>query len=129
MLLDMHNGSHDCRATLNTLDNIHVNLPDAYNHPKQQTKLKVDNVLQSINKRCREETTPIPTIYDQEVNKLRKPEWNIVTHKVVERLHVHTFESSRGYSLQKFDGSHTQLAVSVFHAKRSMLRPTTDLST
>jgi hypothetical protein len=43
---------------------------------------------------CREETTPNTTIYDQEVNKLRNPEWNEDAHKVVEQLP--TFESSRG---------------------------------
>jgi hypothetical protein len=83
--------TRNCRATINTLDNIPVKLPDAHNHPNHQTKLKVDSVLKSIKKRCREETTPIPTIYDQEVNELRNPEWN-EAHKVVEQLP--TFESS-----------------------------------
>ena len=86
--------TRNCRATINTLDNILVKLPDAHNHPNHQTKLKVDSVLKSIKKRCREETTPIPTIYDQEVNKLRNPEWNEDAHKVVEQLP--TFKSSRG---------------------------------
>ena len=86
--------TRNCRATINTLDSIPVKLPDAHNHPNHQTKLKVDSVLKSIKKRCREETTPIPTIYDQEVNKLRNPEWNEDAHKVVEQLP--TFESSRG---------------------------------
>ena len=76
---------------MNTLDNIPLKLPDAHNHPNHQTKLKVDSVLKSIKKRCREETTPIPTIYDQEVHELRNPEWN-EAHKVVEQLP--TFESS-----------------------------------
>ena len=72
-----------------------MKLPDAHNHPNHQTKLKVDSVLKSIKKRrCREETTPIPTIYDQEVSKLRNPEWNEDALKVVEQLP--TFESSRG---------------------------------
>ena len=29
-----------------------------------------------MKKRCREETTPVPTIYKQEIAKLRTPEWN-----------------------------------------------------
>jgi len=49
-----------CRTTLKTLDNIPVKLPDTHNHQNHQNKLKVDNGLQSIKKRCREETTPIP---------------------------------------------------------------------
>ena len=36
--------TRNCRATINTLDNIHVKLLDAHNNP---TKLKVDSVLKS----------------------------------------------------------------------------------
>ena len=61
-----------CRATVNTRDNIPVMLPDTHNHQNQQIKLKLDSTLQSRKKRYKEDTTPISTIYDQEVNKLRK---------------------------------------------------------
>ena len=50
--------------------------------------------MQQIKKRCREETTPVPTIYEQEVVKLRNPEWNDESQQVVEKLP--TFESCRG---------------------------------
>jgi hypothetical protein len=53
-----------------TRDNIPVMLPDTHNHPNQEIKLKLDSTLQSRKKRYKEDTTPISTIYHQEVNKL-----------------------------------------------------------
>ncbi|VDI61105.1 Hypothetical predicted protein [Mytilus galloprovincialis] len=86
--------TRNCPATLNTRNNIPTKLPNGHNHDSHKVKLKVDEILQTIKKRCREETTPVPTIYEQEVIKLRNPEWNDETQEVVENLP--TFESCRG---------------------------------
>ncbi|CAG2246348.1 unnamed protein product [Mytilus edulis] len=86
--------TRNCPATLDTRNNIPTKLPNGHNHDSHKVKLKVDEILQTIKKRCREETTPVPTIYEQEVIKLRNPEWNDETQEIVENLP--TFESCRG---------------------------------
>jgi len=84
----------NCPATMNTLDNIPTKMPTEHNHPNHQTELKVEEVLRVIKKRCGEDTLPIPSIYEEEVCKLRNREWDEDMLKVVEQLP--TFQSCKG---------------------------------
>jgi hypothetical protein len=53
-----------------------------YNHPANEAK----KTLLYIKKRCREETTSVYAIYDQEIAKVRMPEWDYQTQRIVENL-------------------------------------------
>ncbi|CAG2196462.1 unnamed protein product [Mytilus edulis] len=75
-----------CPATIRTLNNIPIGFNLVHNHPPNPAKLEVTKVLQHIKKRCRAETTPVPAIYKQEIAKLRTPEWNDDTQRMVEQL-------------------------------------------
>ena len=86
--------TRNCTATINTLNSIPTKLQINHNHDNDRVQLNVDKVLQSIKQRCKEETTPVPTIYEQEVTKHRNIEWNDDTHRMVQQLP--TFESCRG---------------------------------
>lgn len=86
-----------CRATINTLNNIPVKFNIQHNHPANPAKLEANKVLQHIKKRCRQETTPVPSIYKQEIAKLRTPEWNDDTQRMVEELPTFPFLKSSLY--------------------------------
>lgn len=86
--------TRNCPATINTLNNIPTKLQINHNHENDRVQLDVDRVLQTIKRRCKEETTPVPTIYEQEATQLRNTEWNDDTQRLVEQLP--TFESCRG---------------------------------
>ncbi|CAG2188363.1 unnamed protein product [Mytilus edulis] len=73
-------------STICTLNNIPIGFNLVHNHPPNPAKLEVTKVLQHIKKRCRAETTPVPAIYKQEIAKLRTPEWNDDTQRMVEQL-------------------------------------------
>lgn len=75
-----------CPATIRTLNNIPIGFNLVHNHPPNPAKLEANKVLQFIKKRCREEITPVPTIYKQEIAKPRTPEWNDDTQRMVEQL-------------------------------------------
>ena len=56
--------------------------------------LKVDDVLQLMKTRCRNELIPVPAIYEDELVKLRNTEWNEETKQLVE--HIPTLQSCKG---------------------------------
>lgn len=45
--------TRNCPATLNTRNNITTKLPNGHNHDNHKVKLQVDEILQTIKKRCR----------------------------------------------------------------------------
>ena len=53
--------------------------------------LKVDDVLQQMKTRCRNELTLVPAIYEEQLVKLRHTEWNEETKQLVEHMHVQLF--------------------------------------
>ena len=55
--------------------------------------LKVDDVLQQMKTRCRNELTLVPAIYEEQLVKLRHTEWNEETKQLVEHMHVQLFSS------------------------------------
>ncbi|VDI67367.1 Hypothetical predicted protein [Mytilus galloprovincialis] len=56
-------------------------------------QLRVDDVLQCMKSRCKDELAAIPTIYEEELLKLRDREWNYDTHQLIE--HIPTFYSCK----------------------------------
>lgn len=82
-----------CPATIRTLNKIPIGFNLQHNHASDPHKLQVSKVMNAIKKRCREEADPVPTIYDEEIAKLRTPEWDDNTEQMVEKLP--TFQSAR----------------------------------
>ena len=66
----------NCTATINTRNSIPTKLQINHNHENDRVQLDVDRVLQNNKRRCKDEPTPVPTIYEQEVTQLRNTEWN-----------------------------------------------------
>lgn len=75
-----------CPATIRTLNNIPVGFNLIHNHSANKAKLEAKKTLLYIKKRCREETTPLRAIYDQDIAKLRTPEWDDQTQRMVDNL-------------------------------------------
>ena len=55
----------ECPATVTTTDNILVNVGQPHNHDANFLGLAAESFISSVRKRCREEATPIPSIYDE----------------------------------------------------------------
>ncbi|CAG2252786.1 unnamed protein product [Mytilus edulis] len=85
--------TRNCPATVNTHNNIPTKVDANHNHPSDRMQLRVDDVLQRMKSRCKDELTAIPTIYEEELVKLRDREWNDDTHQLVE--HIPTFYSCK----------------------------------
>ena len=66
----------NCPATINTHNNLPTKVADYHNHPADHMTLKVDDVLQQMKTRCRNELTLVPAIYEEQLVKLRHTEWN-----------------------------------------------------
>ncbi|KAK3093890.1 hypothetical protein FSP39_021504 [Pinctada imbricata] len=75
-----------CPATVRTLNNILVGSNGTHNHSPDRIQLQVDEVMNTIKSRCREETKPCPQIYQEVVSGLRNPKWDDDTQRMVERL-------------------------------------------
>ena len=66
-----------CPAIIITLDNIPVaNGHPQHNHHANQFGLAADAFIVSVEKRCREEVSPVPAIYDEMLGQLRNRECN-----------------------------------------------------
>lgn len=89
----------NCPATINTLNNIPTKVSANHNHESDNVQLKVDVVLQSMKKRCIDELTPVPTIYEEELVKLRTDDWNDDTQELVEN--IPTFPSCKSAMYNK----------------------------
>jgi len=68
-----------CAATLITFNEILMSLGQYHNHLADVVSLAADAFVNQVKKRCREQVTPIPTIYDEEIGCLRDRDydWNI----------------------------------------------------
>ena len=60
-----------CPATVTTTDNILVNVFQPHNHDANFVELAAESFISGVRKRCREEATSIPSIYDEELGGLR----------------------------------------------------------
>lgn len=84
----------NCPGSISTLNNIPVGFGrQQHNHPADHTGVVTKQILNHISKRCIEEVRPIPSIYEEELNKLRDHDWDDSAKTVVQRLP--TFNSAR----------------------------------
>ena len=83
----------DCKAKATTFDGILVSNTANHIHPPDNTILLVSKQMQNICKRCRDEVTPIPTFYDEEIATPRDADWDDAAVETVEN--VSTFQSCK----------------------------------
>ena len=77
----------ECSATVSTENNIPVGFGrQQHNHPADHTQIVAKQIMNLVTERCAKEVKPIPSIYLEELNKLRNNEWNDTSREVVERL-------------------------------------------
>jgi len=80
-----------CTATITTLDNIPVSVRDDHNHDSDITGITAAAFVAGLRKRCQGEVGPIPSMYDEELNKLRDKDCDDHVVSVIQR--IPTFES------------------------------------
>lgn len=85
--------SRNCPATINTRNNLPTKVSPNHNHKSDRMQLQDGEVLRRMKDRFKEELTAIPTIYEEELVRLRNPEWNDTTQQLVEN--VTTFHSCK----------------------------------
>jgi len=77
----------DCRATVNTFMRIPTKFGHEHNHDQlSDQEIRVGEFIHNVKKRCRDEVLPAPAIYEEEIAKLRTPEWDDDTRMMVEKL-------------------------------------------
>ncbi|VDI62638.1 Hypothetical predicted protein [Mytilus galloprovincialis] len=64
-----------CPATINTHYDTVTKNANHHSHPASTIRVKAEAVLNIMRERCMKETTPIPTIYEEERAKLRSIEY------------------------------------------------------
>ncbi|CAC5361063.1 unnamed protein product [Mytilus coruscus] len=75
-----------CPSTVNTCEGHLVKKGLPHNHQANQSKIEVIKIMQTMKQRAKKEDTPIQSIYEEELVKLRTPEWNDNTKQIVEQL-------------------------------------------
>lgn len=84
----------NCNGTVNTRDNIPTAFPKAHNHEADIADITSQKFLHQLKRKCADTLYPLPSIYEEEITKLRDHEWDESLQEVVE--HIPTFESYRG---------------------------------
>ena len=83
-----------CVATLITLNGILMSLGQNHNHTADVVSLAADAFVYQVNKRCREQVTPIPIIYDEEIGCLSDRDYDEDVGEMIRK--IPTFERCRG---------------------------------
>lgn len=77
----------NCKATIVTMDdNIRRIGGEEHNHPSEAAEIEVRRTLESMRKRARDDITPMPSLYEEEVCKLRNTPWTDETTAVARSL-------------------------------------------
>ncbi|CAC5418680.1 unnamed protein product [Mytilus coruscus] len=103
------------RVTICTSDDVPSKIGQPHNHLPEQASINSRKILESVRSRCRTELTPIPSIYDEEITKLRDAPWDAQTLETAQKLS--TFErkfrqtTSREPFLQADDGDVNKLLI------------------
>ncbi|CAC5411480.1 HARBI1 [Mytilus coruscus] len=61
----------NCRATVCTRNDVPSKIGQPHNHLPDHASVNSRKILETVRSRCRSETTPIPSIYDEEITKLK----------------------------------------------------------
>ncbi|XP_060078201.1 uncharacterized protein LOC132557697 [Ylistrum balloti] len=92
----------NCLATINTRNNIIVGVGrQPHNHPGDHASIVAKEIMNCITDRCQKEIRPIPTIYSEELCKLRDNEWDEETRTVVEKIPTFNSKKSQLYRARR----------------------------
>jgi hypothetical protein len=83
----------DCPARATTVNDVPIVIRQDHNHPADTLKLAAFAFLNEVKKRCRDEVVPIPTIYKDEIAKLKNDEYDETVKDMIEK--IPTLESCR----------------------------------
>ncbi|CAC5392834.1 unnamed protein product [Mytilus coruscus] len=75
-----------CPATVNTYEVHPIKFGPPHNHQANSNKIEVSKILQTMKQRAKTEVTPMPKLYEEELVKLRHPDWTDDTKQIVEQL-------------------------------------------
>jgi len=75
-----------CPARIRTVNNVPVAPNSEHNHNADPGKIVASQIMTNVKKRCREEIKPVPQIYNEELSKLRTPDWDDIDADVAEKL-------------------------------------------
>lgn len=100
-----------CGTRATTVDGRLTKHTDNHTHPPNNVDNYIRNIMGDIRKRCRDELTPIPTIYEEEIANIRGKDWDEETEQVAR--HIPTFQTCK----------------TALYKERSKLRPVLPTST
>ena len=83
----------NCRATICTRDDTPSKIGQPHNHLPNQAAVIGRRILSTIRSRAKEELTPLPSINDEEITKLRDAPWDAQTREIASNLP--TFDSAK----------------------------------
>lgn len=76
-----------CPATINTKNNTISGIGQhPHNHQADHAKLVAKDIMNLITTKCQNEIRPVPSIYQEEMTKLRDDEWDDDSREVVEKI-------------------------------------------
>jgi len=76
----------DCPASLTTVDNLPTGAGRPHNHTGDIIEVAASAFINNVKKRCRDEVCPIPTIFDDELSKLRNQECDDTTVEMIRQI-------------------------------------------
>ncbi|WAR15649.1 hypothetical protein MAR_005754, partial [Mya arenaria] len=100
-----------CGTRATTVDGRLTKHTDNHTHPPNNVDNDIRNIMGDIRKRCRDELTPIPTIYEEEIANIRGKDWDEETEQMAR--HIPTFQTYK----------------TALYKERSKLRPVLPTST
>ena len=80
-----------------TRDDIPTKLGNVHNHLPDQPAVMGRKILSAIQFRAKTELKPIPSIYDEEISKLRDAPWDVQTREIAAKLPTFDTQNSSLY--------------------------------
>ena len=112
----------ECSATVSTENNIPVGFGrQQHNHPADHTQIVAKHIMNLVTERCAKEVKPIPSIYSEELNRLRGNEWDDTSREVVSNLLMQSplLSSHLYWKITFFLSCHRQFHMNWTFIKRS----------
>ena len=76
-----------CSASISTENDIPTGFgQQQHTHAADHTEVVAKQIMTAISIRCTDEVRPIPSIFSEELNKLRDNEWDDTSRELIERL-------------------------------------------
>lgn len=76
-----------CSASISTENDIPTGFGrQQHTHAADHTEVVAKQIMTAISRRCTDEVRPIPSIFSEELNKLRDNEWDDTSRELIERL-------------------------------------------